>query len=189
MSAFHKEQKHGEGELPLGVREIDSPENKDTQKYRYFRILKALLDKVDCVATDSKLELGVDLFEVLPEISKDDNTLMLNPEIKPESPAEPETTETISGEEKMHVYALEKERKSDEDILMENSSEELYIPDSGKIDELLDYLSLVRKKNCDSRTGGQIKQKTPLSRKKGKGKMTKRRKRKTKRNKSRRKRK
>ena len=170
MSAFHKEPT-----IPSGVHRIDSPEKKDTEKYRYFHILKSLLDDVDCIATDSNLELEVDLFEV--------ESLA-----EPESPAEPVTTE-ISGEETMYVYALEKERKSDEDILMENSSEELYIPDSDKIGELLKYLSEVRKYNCIKSTGGQIKQKTPLSRKKGKGKMTKRRKRKTKRNKSRRKRK
>ena len=175
MSAFHKEPT-----IPSGVHRIDTSENKDTEKYRYFHILKSLLDNVDCIATDSNLELEVDLFEVLPKISKIS---------EPESPAEPVTTE-ISGEETMHVfYALEKERKSAEDILMENLPEELYIPDSDKIGELLKYLSEVRKYNCIKSTGGQIKQKTPLSRKKGKGKMTKRRKRKTKRNKSRRKRK
>ena len=175
MSAFHKKQPPT---IPSGVHRIDTSENKDTEKYRYFHILKSLLDDVDCIATDSDLELNIDLHEILPpEISDNDNKLMLNSE---------ETT-VISAEKDMYLYALE--RISDEELMV-TAPDEIGKDSDDKIGKLLGYLSKVRKGECPPvETGGQIKQKTPLSRKKGKGKMTKRRKRKTKRNKSRRKRK
>ena len=177
MAAFHKNLI-----LPAGVSKILEPTTKDTENYRYFQILKVLIDNPsNCSSGD--LALNVDLFEI-PEISSDDNKLMLNPEPQ-EKMNKAIVDEKLKIDKDMYVYALKKEKVSEDDKIMFANPEEEYKPDSESINELLSYLTKLRKQNCNEQEAGRKKQKTLLSRKKRKGKTTKRRKRKTKRNKSR----